>query len=127
VEGTHPEEFEMKRERTRRWTNHTTQRMSQRGIGPDVVETAQDYGRVVHTRGAVTYAIGRTEIAFYAAKGINLGRLNGVQVICCPTSGAVITVYRNRNFRHLRPNLGRKSSMSNRHNRIARYPGLLIG
>jgi len=111
----------MKRERTRRWTNHTTQRMSQRGIGPEAIDAAQDYGRAVHTRGAVVFAIGRNEIAFYLEQGIDLSRLNGLQVVCCPTSGQVKTVYRNRNFRSLKPNLGRRSSKSNRYNRVARY------
>ena len=111
----------MKRERTRRWTNHTTQRMSQRGIGPDAIDAAQDFGRVVHTRGAVIFAVGRNEIAFFAEQGIDLSRLNGLQVVCCPTSGQIITAYQNRSFHGLKPNLGRRSGKSNRHNRIARY------
>lgn len=111
----------MKRERTHRWTKHSTQRMSQRGVEATALDFVLDYGRLVHTRGAVIFAVGRKEIAFYAERGIDLSRLNGLQVVCCPLSGEVITVYRNRRFRGLRANLGRRTGCSKRHTRVARY------
>lgn len=89
-------------------TRHAARRMQTRAIAPAAVETVLEYGRVVHTRGAVVHAIGRKEVARYAAEGVDLSALDGVQVVCS-LDGAVITVYRNRNFRGLRANLGRGS------------------
>ncbi|MBX3400764.1 MAG: hypothetical protein KF873_18675 [Gemmataceae bacterium] len=65
-----------------------------------------DYGRIVYTRGAILYAIGRKEVEKYARDGVDLSALNGVQVVCS-LDRTVITVYRNRNFRSLKPGLGR--------------------
>ena len=53
-------------------------------------------------RGATIYAVGRKETQRYKKQGIDLSRLDGVQVVCSST-GTVQTVYRNRNFRELRP------------------------
>src|SRR5215207_303541 len=87
-------------------TLHARSRMRGRGISERAVEDALSYGRVVYTRGAVVHAIGRNEIAHYAEEGIDLSSYNGVQVVCS-RDGAVITVYRNRDFRGLRAGLGR--------------------
>ena len=87
-------------------TRHAEVRMRQRRIRRDAVEAALDYGRMVHTRGAVVYGIGHKEVDRYQAEGIDLSEYDGVQVVCS-LHNEVITVYRNRNFRRLRPGLGR--------------------
>jgi hypothetical protein len=87
-------------------TCHARRRMQGRAIPPAAVEAALDYGRVVHTRGAVVHAIGRNEIAYFAAVGTDLSDFDGVQVVCA-LDGSVVTVYRNRDFRGLRTGLGR--------------------
>ncbi|MCL2824737.1 MAG: DUF4258 domain-containing protein [Polyangiaceae bacterium] len=82
-------------------TKHAKKRMATRCLRADAVGAALNYGRVVHARGAVTYAIGRKEIARYAVDGINLSDYDGVQVVVT-SDGTILTVYRNRCFKRLR-------------------------
>ncbi len=87
-------------------TRHARCRMERRAISAAAIEAALDFGRIVHTRGAVVHAIGRNEIARFADLGTDLSDFDGVQVVCA-LDGSVVTVYRNRNFRGLRTGLGR--------------------
>lgn len=80
--------------------------MQQRGINQAAVEAALDFGREIFTRGAIVYAIGRREIERFDDEGIDLAEYDGIQVVCSH-DGSVLTAYRNRNFRYLRPGLGR--------------------
>lgn len=82
-------------------TRHAWQRMTARGIPSDAVEAALQYGRIVYTRGAAISVIGRKEVEQCHKHGINLSPYEGVQVVCSP-DGAVMTTYRNRDFRGLR-------------------------
>ena len=61
-----------------------------------------NYGRVAHVRGATIYAVGRKEVERFARDGMDLSDVEGVQVVCSD-SGVIMTVYRNRDFRGLRP------------------------
>ncbi len=90
-------------------TKHAAERMGTRGLPPAAVTAALAYGRVVHIRGADIHAIGRREVAWHKRDGIDLSRYEGVQVVCS-SEGAVLTVYRNRNFRGLRPRFRRRPS-----------------
>ncbi len=83
-------------------TKHAWKRMNARSLPPEAVASALQYGRVVYTRGAAIHVIGRKEIRKYEKRGINLSVYEGIQVLCNPKDGTVITVYRNRNFRGLR-------------------------
>jgi hypothetical protein len=83
-------------------TNHARKRMNARKLPREAVRSALQYGRVVYTRGAAIHVIGRKEVHKYKKEGINLSAYEGVQVLCNPKDGTVITVYRNRNFRGLR-------------------------
>lgn len=83
-------------------TDHAWKRMNARGLSSTAVEAALEYGRVAHVRGAAIYAIGRKEVDEYANYGVDLKHHEGVQVVCKP-SGAILTAYRNRDFRGLRP------------------------
>lgn len=85
-----------------RLTRHAWERMSARGISPDAVRRVIDHGRVAHVRGATIYAVGRKEVERYQKDDINLSDVEGVQVVCS-NSGTVLTVYRNRDLRGLRP------------------------
>lgn len=87
-------------------TTHAKARMRQRSVSTPAIEAAMAFGREVHTRGATIYAIGRREVREAAALGEDLGAFEGVQVVCS-RDGAVITVYRNRDFKGLKPKLGR--------------------
>ena len=81
---------------------HAWQRMSGRGLSPDAIRRAINFGRVAYVRGATIYAVGRKEVERFERDGIDLSDVEGVQVVCSD-SGAIMTVYRNRDFRNLRP------------------------
>jgi hypothetical protein len=87
-------------------THHAADRMMHRGIRTEVIELVMDYGRMVFTRGAMVFAVGRKEIQKYLEEGIDLSICNGVHIVCS-INGAVLTVYRNRSLRGLRAGLGR--------------------
>jgi len=89
-----------------RLTKHATERMAHRSIPSEVIETVIEFGREVHTRGAVIHAIGRKEVEQYRRENIDLSDCEGVQVVCS-MEGTVLTVYRNHNFCGLRTGLGR--------------------
>jgi len=59
------------------------------------------YGRAVFARGAIIYAIGKQEVTHWVRQGVQLTAFEGIQVVCAQ-NGTVLTVFRNRNFRHLR-------------------------
>jgi len=90
-------------------TAHAAERMRTRGLSSSAVMAAILYGRVVHVRGADVHAIGRREVEWYSREGVDLSRFEGIQVVCS-LEGAVLTVYRNRDFRGLRPRSSRRCS-----------------
>ena len=92
-----------------RLTRHAINKMHSRSISAFAVQKALEYGRVIHTRGAVHYAIGRKEVQRLGRAGIDLAGLEGLQVVC-GQDGAVITTYRNRDFRGLKPTRRRRHS-----------------
>lgn len=101
------------------FTDHARKRLIKRSIDPAAVSAAIDYGRIVHVRGADIYVIGRREISLLRRHGLDLSKYEGVQVVCS-RDGAIVTVYRNRNFRSLRPRRGRRSCDCVRCNRRKR-------
>lgn len=84
-------------------TTHASKRMCGRRMSMTEVDFVLSYGRCTHVRGADIYALGRREAARLKAKGIDASALQGIQVVCS-TDGAVLTVYRNNDFRGLKPN-----------------------
>jgi hypothetical protein len=94
-------------------TRHAWERMSGRGFSPETVRKVLSFGRIAHIRGATIYAVGRKEIARYTTRGVDLGGLDGVQVVCSD-NGTVITVYRNRDLRGLRPRRSRHGRRAQR-------------
>jgi hypothetical protein len=83
-------------------THHAQKRMTARSLSHDAVAAALTFGRSVHTRGAKIHVIGRKEVEHYRQQGIDLSPFEGVHLICSP-DGTIITIYRNRDFRSLRP------------------------
>ena len=84
-----------------RISSHAKNQMDARSISADALRSALKYGRTAWTRGARIYAIGRREVQYHRAHGIDLARFEGIQVVES-ADGTVITVYRNRDFRGLR-------------------------
>ncbi len=89
-------------------TQHAWTRMSGRGLNGQTIDTVLSYGRVIHVRGAAIHVIGRKEVEKLARSGVDVGGCEGVQVVCTPDGSAILTVYRNSDFRGLKPRGGRR-------------------
>lgn len=85
-----------------RMTMHAAQRMHERRITEAAVRATLEYGRIAHVRGVAIHAIGHKEVSRLRRCGIDLAHYEGVQVVCAP-DGTILTAYRNRDFRSLRP------------------------
>lgn len=83
-------------------TKHAKQQMDARRVRAEALAATLSFGRKVHIRGAIIYAIGKREARKWGRRGIDLSRFEGVQAVCSP-DGAVMTVYRNRDLHQLRP------------------------
>ena len=91
-------------------TNHAIERMNQRRISVQDVWTVVAFGRVVYTRGAILFALGRKEVRRAAQRtGYDISACEGIQVVCA-TTGVVVTVYRNKDFRGLKPRRRQRGS-----------------
>lgn len=88
-------------------TRHAKIRMQQRSLTASAVDSALQFGRLIRIRGAEVFALGQREIRTAAKYGLNLTAHDGVQVVCTG-SGVILTAYRNRNFRRLRPRRRRR-------------------
>lgn len=84
-------------------TEHAEGRMYARGLCTAQLDMVLRYGRLIHIRGASVHVIGRREVDYYRRRGIHLEPCEGLQVVC-GGNGQVLTVYRNQDFRGLRPN-----------------------
>ncbi len=82
-------------------TRHARSRLDGRRIPLAAVEAVLAYGRRVWARGAQIHALGDKEVRAAARLGLDLRPYSGLQVVCAP-DGAVLTAYRNRDFRALR-------------------------
>ena len=83
-------------------TPHARMRMTARQISEAALSAVMEYGRVAYVRGAKIHVVGRREVAAFLRKGVDLADFEGIHVVCS-TDGAVMTTYRNRDFRGLRP------------------------
>jgi hypothetical protein len=86
-----------------RISSHAWARMGGRGLNCRIINAVLSYGRVVHVRGAAIHVIGKKEVLELSRQGVDVDDCEGVQVVCTPDCETVITVYRNSNFRGLRP------------------------
>ena len=83
-------------------TDHARNRLTSRRIPTEAVEMALLFGREKHVRGATLYAIGRREVEGFGKREVGLKGYEGIQVVCVEDH-VVVTAYRNRDFRGLRP------------------------
>ena len=83
-------------------TEHARNRLTSRRIPTAAVEMAILFGREKHVRGATLYAIGRREVERFGKREVGLKGYEGIQVVCVEDH-VVVTAYRNRDFRGLRP------------------------
>jgi len=80
-------------------TDHAAIRMQQRRISTSDIDAAMSYGSLYETRDAAIFVVGRREIREHDRVPEVTADLNGLHVICTPDTGAVITVYRDPDFK----------------------------
>jgi len=83
-------------------TEHAQMRLDARRIPATAVEMALLFGRERRLNGATFFAIGRREVERFTGTGVDLRRYEGIHVVCAEAD-VVVTAYRNRDFRGLRP------------------------
>ena len=84
-------------------SKHAQLRMSQRSIDLKQIEQVLSYGRMIHSRRARFYIVGKKDTKRLSKTGISTQGLENMQVLVEEKSNTIITVYRNKNFRHIRP------------------------
>lgn len=84
-------------------TLHAREQMRARRLTGTIVRMVLRHGRVVYTRGAAIHVIGRKEVSRLGRSGVDLVPCEGVQVVCTPDGKAILTVYKNSDFRGLKP------------------------
>jgi hypothetical protein len=87
-------------------SKHAFERIGSRRVSLGAVASVLNYGREVHARGAVIYAIGRNEVEMARNRGVDLREEEGIHVVCS-REGLILTVYRNRSLSDLRPRRGK--------------------
>ncbi len=83
-------------------TKHAEVRMNKRGITRQMIELVLMFGRKIYARGVVFYVIGKREIQRFHDKEAALKNMEGIQVLTS-VDGVIITTYRNKNLRAIRP------------------------
>ena len=83
-------------------TEHARNRMHARRFSYEDIGMVVAYGRTVRVRDAVIYAVGRKETKRFQTEGVDLSEYEGIHVVCS-REGSIMTVYRNNDFRGLRP------------------------
>ena len=84
-------------------SDHAFERMHKRAIAKQAIETVLTYGRLIRSRRACFYVIGKRELHHLQKTGVDIYRLENTQVVVDEKSSTVITVYKNNNFRKIRP------------------------
>jgi hypothetical protein len=95
-------------------SEHAHTRMGARSISSVNLAKVLCYGRLAHVRKARIFVIGRREVARWRREGVDLSDLEGIHVVCACDHDTVITVYRNRDLRGVRPRRRRCRSRSRR-------------
>ena len=84
-------------------SEHACSRMNQRCIDKRSLKAVLTFGRVIRSRGACFYVIGKRDASQLQAMGINVQGLENTQVLVDERTSTVLTVYKNNNFRKIRP------------------------
>ena len=94
-------------------TKHGATRLSARGLPVARLRGVFEFGREVHTRGAIIHVVGRNEVAYANKFAADITDLEGWHVVCS-REGHLITAYRNRDLRGLRPHSRTRSDRYSR-------------
>lgn len=83
-------------------SNHAEFRMNQRGICQESIDLVLSFGRQIYARRAIFYVIGKKEITKHSNIEPKLKLLEGLQVVSA-NDGTILTAYKNKKFRGIRP------------------------
>jgi hypothetical protein len=89
-------------------TRHAWARMCSRSVNERTIGAVLAYGRVVRVRGAEIHVIGKKEVKRLGRAGVDVKECEGIHVVCTADGSAILTVYRNRDFRGLKPRSGKR-------------------
>ena len=103
-------------------SDHARMRLDARRIPAAAVEMAFLFGRERHVKGATYFVIGRKEVERHRLIGVELGRFEGIHVVCAEDE-VVVTAFRNRDLSGLRP----RGSRRKRRGRGWRQPTVRAG
>ncbi|MDB4806903.1 DUF4258 domain-containing protein [Pseudomonadales bacterium] len=92
-------------------SQHAQMRMSQRSIDLEQVKLVLSHGRMIHSRRARFYVVGRKEIKRLEKAGLDVRNLENIQIVVDERSNRILTVYRNKDFRQIRPKHRRERRM----------------
>jgi len=84
-------------------SKHAQLRMSQRSIDLEQIQKVLNYGRMIHSRRARFYVVGKKDTKRLSKNGVNTQGLENMQVLVEEKTNTIVTVYRNKDFRHIRP------------------------
>jgi hypothetical protein len=90
---------------------HAEKRMYQRSITLDQIQKVLEYGRMIHSRRARFYVIGHKEIKRMEILGLDVVGLENIQVVVDEKSSLILTTYKNKDFRQIRPKHRRERHM----------------
>ena len=85
------------------FTNHAKERMFARGFEANTIDIVLAFGRKIYSRGALFYVIGKKEIQRFQDKEPLIKHMEGIQVVASTSDDAIITVYRSKDLRSIRP------------------------
>jgi hypothetical protein len=83
-------------------THHALIRIGARRLPYCAIAAALTFGRLLYIRGAQVYVVGRREVQEAGDQVAWLAQYIGVHVVC-GDGGRIITAYRSRDLRSLRP------------------------
>ena len=92
-------------------SQHALMRMSQRSIDLEQVQLVLSHGKMIHSRRARFYVVGHKEIKKLGVAGLDAEGLENIQVVVDEKSNRILTVYRNKDFRQIRPQHRRERHM----------------
>jgi hypothetical protein len=92
-------------------SQHALMRMSQRSIDLEQVQLVLSHGKMMHSRRARFYVVGKKDVKRLAKAGLDTQNLENIQVVVEEKSNTIVTVYRNKDFRHIRPTSRRERHM----------------
>ena len=84
-------------------TDHADSRMQQRNIDVSAVQLVLSYGKIIHSKKARYFVVRKRDIKRLAKHCKDIALTENIQVLVADGINSIITVYRNSDFRQIRP------------------------